>query len=62
MLLGAGVTKINRAQDTVFLKELEPKVLDLRQTALVRDASTLHRAELPCIEIPLREVLPPDQG
>lgn len=48
----------------MFLEELEPKVkvLDPRQTTLVRDGSKQHRAGLLYIESLLREVAPPDDG
>jgi len=59
-----GVSEIVRDQDAVFLEELEPKVrvLDPRETKLVRDTSKQHRAGLLYMESLLREVPPPDDA
>ncbi len=59
-----GVSEIVRDLEAVFLQEYEPevKVLDPRQTRLVRDTSSRHRAGLLYVESLLRDVLPPDDG
>ncbi len=57
-----GVSEIVRDQEAVFLEEFEPdvRVLDPRETTLVRDTSSHHRAGLLYIESLLRDVPPPD--
>jgi superfamily II DNA or RNA helicase len=59
-----GVSEIVRDQEAIFLEEYEPevRVLDPRQTQLVRDTSSQHRAGLLSIESMLRDVPPPDDG
>ncbi len=59
-----GISEIVRDQEAVFLEEYEPtvRVLDPRQTRLVRDTSSQHRAGLLYIESLLRDVPPPDDG
>jgi ERCC4-related helicase len=59
-----GISEIVRDQEAVFLEELEPKVrvLDPRETKLVRDTSKQHRAGLLFMESLLREVPPPDDA
>lgn len=57
-----GVSDLVRDQDALFLQALEPdcRVLDPRETRLVRDASSYYRAGLLHIESMLREVPPTD--
>jgi ERCC4-related helicase len=59
-----GVSEIVRDQQAVFLEEYEPRVrvLDPRETHLVRDTSSQHRAGLLYIESLLRDLPPPDDG
>ena len=59
-----GISEIVRDQEAIFLEEYEPvvRVLDPRQTSLVRDTSSQHRAGLLYIEALLRDVPPPDDG
>jgi superfamily II DNA or RNA helicase len=59
-----GVSEIVRDQEALFLEELEPdvRVLDPRQTTLVRDGSRMHRAGLLYIESLLRDVPPPNDA
>ena len=59
-----GISEIVRDQEAIFLEEYEPKVrvLDPRETTLVRDTSSQHRAGLLYIESLLRDVPPPDDG
>ena len=59
-----GISEIVRDQEAIFLEEYEPRVrvLDPRETTLVRDTSSQHRAGLLYIESLLRDVPPPDDG
>ncbi len=59
-----GVSEIVRDLEAVFLQELEPevRVLDPRNTKLVRDTSSQHRAGLLYVESLLRDVPPPFDG
>lgn len=56
-----GVSEIVRDQEAMFLEEYEPdvRVLDPRETQLVPDESSQHRASLLYIESLLRDVPPP---
>ena len=57
-----GVSEIVRDQEAVFLEEFEPdvRVLDPRETELVQDLSSHHRAGLLYMESLLRDVPPSD--
>jgi superfamily II DNA or RNA helicase len=59
-----GVSEIVRDQEAVFLEEYEPdiRVLDPRETRLVRDTSPQHRAGLLYMESLLRDVPPPNDA
>jgi len=60
-----GVSELVRDQEALFLEELESsevRVLDPRQTELVRDTSQKHQAGLLYIESLLRDVPPPDDA